>query len=276
MASASPSAIERLPPGQHRYPDYGGNPLAHILSNVESERLPAFGGAFQPGLYKPPAFKFGNPVPLGLSGFALTTFVLNLINLGVRDITSPALVIAPALVYGGFIQLLAGMWDIALGNVFGGTALSTYGGFWISLAILLIPGGFGIEKSYASQGDFYAAFGLYIFGWMIVTIMFWLCTLRSTIFFSSLFCTVWLSFLCLGISYLDAQNNAEGLPNLAWQKAGGGLGIIAAFLAWYNMLAGLLDPGNSFFLVPVFHFPWSEKGRSDRMKAKQDGNGESV
>ena len=106
--------------------------------------------------------------------------------------------------------------------------------------------------------------------------MFWLCTLRSTVFFSSLFATVWVSFLCLGISYLDAQNHPDGLPNLAWQKAGGGLGIIAAFLAWYNMLAGLLDPGNSFFLVPVIHFPWSEKGREDRKKAKQDENGESV
>jgi len=95
--------------------DYGGNPLARQWT-TESARLPAFGGAFQPGLYKPPAFKFGNPVPLGLAGFALTTFVLSCVNLGVAGLSEPSIVIAPALAYGGIIQLLAGMWDIAMGE----------------------------------------------------------------------------------------------------------------------------------------------------------------
>lgn len=43
----------------------------------------------------------------------------------------------------------------------------------------------------------------------------------------------------------------------------------------YNMLAGIADPGNSFFLVPVVHFPWSEKARMEK-KAKTDENGDSV
>lgn len=163
---------------QHRYRDYGGNPLAHILSETSSARLPAFGAALEPGLYKPSPFKFANPVPLGLSGFALTTFLLSCVNLGVLGLDNPALVLAPALAYGGFVQLLAGMWDIALGNgrqavrstgyhgtlmsggaVFGGTALSSYGAFWISLGIILTPGGFGIQDSYSGT-DFYTAFGL--------------------------------------------------------------------------------------------------------------------
>jgi uncharacterized protein len=36
---------------------------------------------------------------------------------------------------------------MAVGNTFGATALSSYGGFWISFAILLTPGGFEIEES---------------------------------------------------------------------------------------------------------------------------------
>lgn len=95
--------------------DYGGNPLAHLYSN-DGEYLPAFGGAAQPGLYKPPAFKFANPAPLGLSGFALTTFLLSCVNLGVKGLVQPNIVVGPALAYGGFIQLLAGMWEIALGR----------------------------------------------------------------------------------------------------------------------------------------------------------------
>lgn len=90
--------------------DYGGNPLAHANTG-DSARLPAFGGEFQPGLYRPTVGrKFANPAPLGLSAFALTTFVLSLININVRGVDEPNIVVALAFGYGGLIQLLAGMW----------------------------------------------------------------------------------------------------------------------------------------------------------------------
>lgn len=75
---------------------------------------PAFGGEFQPGLYRGVENrKFANPAPLGLSAFALTTFVLSLINVGTRGITAPNLVVALAFGYGGLVQLLAGMWWVS-------------------------------------------------------------------------------------------------------------------------------------------------------------------
>ena len=95
--------------------DYGGNPLARLPTH-ESVRLPAFGGEFQPGSYAPSQRKFANPAPLGLSAFALTTFILSLINRGARDVTGPNLVVASAYAYGGLVQLLAGMW-YAPGNM---------------------------------------------------------------------------------------------------------------------------------------------------------------
>ncbi|KAK5163922.1 Accumulation of DYads [Saxophila tyrrhenica] len=283
-ATTNDSSPSQPPPQHltHRHHDYGGNPLAHIHSidsqGAASLRLPAFGGGLQPGLYKPPPFNFGNPVPLGLSGFALTTFLLSLINLGTMGVTNPIMVVGPAFAYGGFIQLLAGMWDIALGNTFGGTALSSYGGFWISIGIILTPGGFGIEDSYGPEanGNFYAAFGLYIFAWMIFTFLLWLLTLKSTVAFCTLFGSVWISFLCLGTAYLDAQNDPAGAPNVTLTRVGGGFGIAAGFIAWYNMLAGLADGSNTFFVIPVVHFPWSEKGRKDRGKIKDVESGESA
>jgi len=98
-------------PAKRRY-DYGGNPLAHIATNDTDLRLPAFGGDFQPGLYRAPKKSLANPAPLGLSAFALTTFVLSLINLGARDVAHPNLVVALAYGYGGLVQLLAGMWYV--------------------------------------------------------------------------------------------------------------------------------------------------------------------
>ena len=88
---------------------FGYGPLAHVASG--DARLPAFGGEFQPGLYKGVKDrKFANPAPLGLSAFALTTFVLSLINMGTRSVAEPNLVVGLAFGYGGLVQLLAGMW----------------------------------------------------------------------------------------------------------------------------------------------------------------------
>jgi hypothetical protein len=92
---------------RRRY-EYGGNPLVHAHTG-QSARLAAFGGDFQPGLYKQNR-KFANPAPLGLSAFALTTFVLSLINIGVRGVSEPNIVTGLAFGYGGLVQLLAGMW----------------------------------------------------------------------------------------------------------------------------------------------------------------------
>jgi len=91
---------------------FGYGPLAHMrTSDIAS--LPAFGGEFQPGLYKSvEGRKFANPAPLGLSAFALTTFVLSLINVGTRGLTAPNIVVALAFAYGGLVQLLAGMWYV--------------------------------------------------------------------------------------------------------------------------------------------------------------------
>lgn len=53
---------------------------------------------------------------------------------------------------------------MAVGNTFGATALSSYGGFWIGTAIILTPGGFEIISTLEANGDapFLNSFGLYL------------------------------------------------------------------------------------------------------------------
>ncbi|KAM7191140.1 GPR1/FUN34/yaaH family domain containing protein [Naviculisporaceae sp. PSN 640] len=255
------------------------NPMAHLHADNEP-RLPAFGGEFQPGLYRSvEARKFANPAPLGLSAFALTTFVLSAVNLNTRGLNAPNIAVPLALGYGGLVQLLAGMWEMAVGNTFGATALSSYGGFWIAYGILLTPhwnilGTGGPYDSTATRavdpnmGD--SAVGIFLTGWFIFTTILLLCTLRSTIMFFLLFFTLDLAFLMLACgAYADNNGTTEIAHKL--HQAGGGFGMIAAFLAWYNAFAGIADSSNSFFLIPVFHFPWSEKGREQRL-AKQESH----
>ncbi|KAJ6110624.1 hypothetical protein N7486_002859 [Penicillium sp. IBT 16267x] len=247
---------------------FGYGPLAHV--NTTEGLLRPFGGEFQPGLYKPvEGRKFANPAPLGLCAFALTTFVLSAINMGASGITEPNIVVALAFGYGGLVQLLAGMWEMAVGNTFGATALSSYGGFWLSFAVVLTPGGFQIVESLggASGHNFNYSFGLYLMGWFIFTTILVFCTLKSTVAFFLLFFFLDMTFLLLGIGYLQGGGAA---PDTKIIKAGGMFGLLAAFAAWYNALAGIADDSNSFFILPVIHFPWSETGRSRREKTDRD------
>src|SRR5881227_348744 len=83
-----------------------------------------------------PAFSpVADPAPLGLAAFALTTFVLSGHN---ATFIPDGIWIGLAVFYGGLIQLLAGMWEFRNRNVFGSTAFSTYGGFWIGLGLYVL------------------------------------------------------------------------------------------------------------------------------------------
>ena len=96
-------------------------------------------------------------------------------------------------------------------------------------------------------------------GWFIFTTILLFATLRSTVAFFSLFFTLDLAFLLLGIGYL---NPVAGTPNPSVIKAGGVFGLLAAFLAWYNALAGILDDSNRFVAIVARLFCWCAPGLS--------------
>ncbi len=125
---------------------------------------------------------------------------------------------------------------MAIGNTFGATALSSYGGFWISYAIILTPG-FNIVGSYtANKGTTLdTALGFYLAGWFIFTTMLLICTLRSTVAFFLLFFFLDMAFLLLMIGKFQLSQ-ADSI-----NAAGGYFGLFAAFMAWYNALAGIAD-----------------------------------
>jgi len=186
--------------------------------------------------------KFANPAPLGLCAFALTTFVLSLVNVKAHGVTVPNVVVGLALGYGGLVQLLAGMWEFAAGNTFGATAFSSYGGFWISFAFLISPWA-DIGSAYTDATEFEHAIGFYLFGWFIFTFLMWISSLRSSIALSAVFFLLWITFLLLGCSYFTT--------NAGVLRAGGVFGLLTAFQAWYVALTGLLTPDTSYFVLPV-------------------------
>lgn len=139
---------------------------------------------------------------------------------------------------------------MAVGNTFGATALSSYGGFWISYALILTPS-LGIVDAYSGT-DANSAIGFFLTGWFIFTTILLLCTLRSTIMFFFLFFTLDLAFLFLFCAEY-ATNNGAANTALNLQKAGGVFGMLAAFLAWYNAFAGIADSRLVSFPYPSVH-----------------------
>ncbi len=98
--------------GSHQHHSIIGHhgDYAHMAKGQNAE---ADGGAMQVGNWKPYEHrKLANPAPLGLSAFALTTFVLSLLNFHTRGMSEPNIVVSLAFGYGGLVQLLAGMWYV--------------------------------------------------------------------------------------------------------------------------------------------------------------------
>ncbi|ORX50836.1 hypothetical protein DM01DRAFT_1337438 [Hesseltinella vesiculosa] len=186
-----------------------------------------------------------NPAPLGLCAFALTTFVLSLHNAGAGlSPTGPhGVVTGLALFYGGLAQMLAGMWEFRTGNTFGATAFTSYGGFWLSFACIFIPGT-GIVASYGNDtATLNRSVGYYLLGWTILTAIFLIACHRSNVGLVTLFFMLLITFVLLTASKFNGS--------VVTQQAGGVLGVVTAFIAWYDALAGLLTKDNSFFTLPV-------------------------
>jgi len=197
--------------------------------------------------------KFANPAPLGLLGFAGTTFVLSMVNARVRGITVPNIVVGLAYGYGGLVQLIAGVEEWACGNTFGATAFSSYGGFWISYAIIQTPF-FRIATAYgddtrALQG----AIGIYLISWALITLIFLIACLRSSVALVALFACLDVTFWLLAAGELA--------PSVNTTRAGGVFGVVTAFIAMYTALAGMLTKDTSHFLLPVGDLSRSRKNQ---------------
>lgn len=82
---------------------------------------------------------------------------------------------------------------------------------------------------------------------MFTTILLF-CTLKSTLAFFSLFFFLDITFLLLAIAHFIPVN---GGVNVTINRVAGVFGLITAFIAWWNALAGIAESSNSFFTIPV-------------------------
>jgi len=194
-----------------------------------------------------------NPAPLGLSAFALTTFVLSCSNAG---FIFPAVgaggtvVVGLALFYGGIVQIIAGIQEFRAGNTFGATAFCSYGGFWLALGFILLPGT-GILVSLVAAKSLSSGVGVFLLGWTIFTALMLIATFRTSLALIVVFALLFLTFLSLTIGWLGGVGTGTFTT---WVGIGGWLGIVTAIAAWYTALAGVLASVKMDFL-PTMPMP---------------------
>jgi uncharacterized protein len=186
-----------------------------------------------------------DPAPLGLAGFALTTFLLSVVNAHWAGTSSGSAWLGYAFAYGGLCQLLAGMWEFKRNNVFGATAFSTYGGFWIGLglwALLVAPHTTGLEAN-KDLGWILLAFAIFNTYMLIVSTQ-----VNLAVFL--VFLTLELTEIFLFIGNFTQKAAPATSPDVII-KIGGIIGVVTAVVAWYTSSAGVMNGHKGKVVFPV-------------------------
>jgi len=169
----------------------------------------------------------GNPAPLGLLGFGMTTVLLNLHNAGFYELNS--MILAMGICYGGAAQIIAGIMEWKKGNTFATTAFVSYGLFWLSLVTLAVLAKAGLS---APTND--TAMAAYLAMWGLFTAVMFLGTLRLNRALQVVFATLTILFLMLAIG--DFTGASPGFRYLTGYE-----GIFCGFSAIYAGLAQVLN-----------------------------------
>ncbi len=154
-----------------------------------------------------------------------------------------------AIFMGGFAQFVAGIMEFSCGNTFGTTVHCSYGAFWFSYAMFLIPS-LDIKGAYGNDARAYSfAIGIYLILWCFLTLIFLIAALRTNYAIVGVF-----GFLVLAFFFLSIANfisTIHPVASVGVNKAGGAFTVICAFIAFYAGGSGLMTADTTFVRFPL-------------------------
>jgi hypothetical protein len=191
-----------------------------------------------------------DPGPLGLAGFAGTTFFLSVVNTNMLGSAVQTTVLGLALFYGGIAQFAAGIWEFAKGNTFGAVAFCSYGAFWMSFWYLInhvVPAQAALATAATpapgspTVPDILHGVAVYLLVWAIFTAYMTVAASRTSGAVFVVFILLTLAFVALFIGFLS-ESVADFLANNNfWINLGGWIGIATALAAWYASFASVTN-----------------------------------
>jgi uncharacterized protein len=201
---------------------------------------------------RPAVPAIADPAPLGLAAFALTTFLLSGFN---ASFIPNGIWVGAALFYGGLAQLLAGMWEFRNRNVFGATAFSSYGAFWLALGgfVVLDTGSSGFA-SLQSGPDFNNGLAWFVIAFAIFNTYMLLWSTRVNLAVMAVFLTLEVTEIVLAIGFFRVAHGDSAYI----LHAGGWCGLVTAAAAWYASAAGVVNGMSARQVLPVGRPLWGE------------------
>jgi succinate-acetate transporter protein len=180
----------------------------------------------------------GNPAPIGLLGFGMTTVLLNLHNAGLYELNS--MIIGMGIFTGGIMQVIAGIQEWKKNNTFGATAFTAYGSFWITLiAIWMLP-----KTSFGT--DFKSdeiSMGWFLLMWGVFTAFMFVATLRLSKALQIVFGSLVILFLLLAIGDFTGIKSIKVIAGIE--------GIFCGLSAIYTCAAQILNEVYGKSILPI-------------------------
>ena len=182
----------------------------------------------------------GNPGPLGLMAFGMTTILLNVHNAGLIPLSG--IILAMGIFYGGIAQVIAGIMEWKKNSTFGMTAFLSYGLFWLSfVGIFALPKWIGTADLDLSATS--TALGYYLIAWGMFTALMFVGTLRINRSLQTVFLSLTILFILLAVG--------EWTGNATITKIAGWEGIFVGFSAVYGSIAQVWNELYGRVVLPI-------------------------
>ncbi|KAI6780228.1 uncharacterized protein J7T54_003007 [Emericellopsis cladophorae] len=223
----------------------------------------------------PQFFKVANPGPLGLISFAITTLCLGFYHLpGANPLGSVGpyqAIFGLAVFFGGGTQFVAGIMEFRVGNTFGSTLHCSYGAFWLSFAMFIVPS-LGIREAYAGdERAFTVAVGIFLMAWCLLTLVFTIGALKTNIAILFVLGCLTLAFFFLGLAQFIAVPHPSAAIKV--NQVGGAFSVFCALGALYAGASGIMLPESTWVRFPLGEFNYAKPSPAAAAATENGANG---
>ncbi|HXT35920.1 MAG TPA: acetate uptake transporter [Chloroflexota bacterium] len=190
------------------------------------------------------AASVGEPAPLGLFAFAAATFTLSAVNAGWFSATNALFAMVPLIIFGGLVQLLAGMWAYRKGDTFAATAFGSFGGFNAAYGLYVLLKQAGLIAGSAGIAGGGGVVGVFLICLGAIAAMLAVAALWRGMVLVGVLVALAVTYVLLGI-YLISTGT------LVLMHIGGYAGLISSFLAFYAGGAMVINSVSSRAVLPL-------------------------
>ncbi|CEJ59434.1 Putative GPR1/FUN34/YaaH-class plasma membrane protein [Penicillium brasilianum] len=206
------------------------------------------------------AKRVGNPTPLALGGFVITTTPISCCLMAWRGASGNGVAfIGPIVFLGGLLLLITSILEFILGNTFPCVVFGTIGGFWFAFAATMIPA-FNAAAPYSasttdtvaglSSAGFMTTYAFLFVTMAVLMLIFMICATRTNIVYTLIFLTLLVVFLLLSSAYWLLAEGSLSAGNKCVKGAGASL-FVASLLGFYLLIVQLFEALGFPFRLPV-------------------------